>query len=246
MVGQRQSVKASTTKSSGTPKRKQYMGTTASMRRTTPYSGRRSAPPPASTTAQAMRTGGWANPAQGPEKKFVDVSSTFNPPAAAVTFVGPSLLNGVATGTDASSRIGRKAVIKSILLRITASLGTATVGGMFRVLVVYDKQANATAPAITDVLLADAFNSPNNLSNRDRFVTIFDQIMGPVDANSDREIADVFYKKLNLETLWNAGTDNLIGSIASGSIYMFVAQSGSMATNPPTLTSRSRIRYTDN
>lgn len=200
----------------------------------------------ASTTAQAIRTGGWANPSSGAEKKFVDTSATFAPTASAVTFTAGTLINGVATGTDASSRIGRKAVIKSILLRITTSLATGTKGGSFRILCVYDKQANATAPAITDILLADAFNSPNNLTYRDRFVTIFDQITEPVDAGGPNERAMTLYKKLNLETLWNSGTDALIGSIASGSIYIFVAQSGSIATNAPSVTIRARVRYTDN
>jgi len=104
----------------------------------------------------------------------------------------------------------------------------------------------ATAPAITDILLADAFNSPNNLTYRDRFVTIFDQITEPVDAGGPNERSMTCYKKLNLETLWNAGTDALIGSIASGSMYLFVAQSGSIATNAPSVTIRSRVRYTDN
>lgn len=239
----RKGVKYSGKKAQSTPKRQQYMGY-----RTYPYQ-RRQAPATAtgsSTAAQAIRTGGWANPVSGAEKKFVDVAATFNPTAGAVTFTNGVLLNGIATGTDASSRIGRKAVIKSLLIRATASLGTATAGGMFRLLVVYDKQANATAPGITDILLADAFNSPNNLSNRDRFVTIFDQIMGPLDADGDSQVADVFYKKLNLEEMWNAGTDALIGSITSGSIYAFVAQSGGMATNAPALTMYSRVRYTDN
>jgi len=200
----------------------------------------------ASTAAQAVRTGGWANPTSGAEKKFVDVAQTFAPTASAVTFTAGTLLNGVATGTDASSRIGRKAVIKSLLLRVTAAMATGTKGGAFRILCVYDKQANATAPAITDILLADAFNSPNNLTYRDRFVTIFDNVTDPVDAGGPNELAFTLYKKLNLETLWNAGTDALIGSIASGSIYLFVAQSGSIATNAPSVTIRSRVRYTDN
>jgi len=246
MVGQRQTVKAGSKKPYSNPMRQRYLGTTSGMRATKPYSARRSAPPAASTAAQAMRTGGWANPVAGAEKKFVDIAATFTPAAGAVTFTNGVLLNGIATGTDASSRIGRKAVIKSILIRATASMATATAGGMFRLLIVYDKQANATAPGITDVLLADTFNSANNLSNRDRFVTIFDQIVGPVDDGGPHQVSDVFYKKLNLEELWNAGTDALIGSITSGSIYAFVAQSGGMATNAPSFTLTSRIRYTDN
>nr|UOF82935.1 capsid protein [Cressdnaviricota sp.] len=245
MVKPRMYVKQTTSGAVSSPMRKKYLGTTAQSRRSRTFRFPKPASG-ASTTAQAIRTGGWANPSAGGEMKFVDNNNTFNPGAGVATFVGPSLLNGIANGTDASTRIGRKAVLKSILLRITASIATATKGGSFRLLVVYDKQANATAPAITDILLADAFNAPNNLSNRDRFVTIFDQIIGPLDVGGPNQTSDTFYKKLNLEELWNAGTDALIGSITSGSIYAWVAQSGGMATNAPQLTMYSRVRYTDN
>jgi len=245
MVGQRQTVKAGSKKPYSNPMRQRYLGTTSGMRATKPYSARRSAPPAASTAAQAMRTGGWANPVAGAEKKFVDIAATFTPAAGAVTFTNGVLLNGIATGTDASSRIGRKAVIKSILIRATASMATATAGGMFRLLIVYDKQANATAPGITDVLLADTFNSANNLSNRDRFVTIFDQITEPVSVQNNYACANVNYKGINLETIYNAGTDAAIGSIASGSIYLFVAQTGSTTIAAPVFTFKSRLRYTD-
>jgi len=228
----------------GTSARKAYSSYSAGARAA--YYSKKTALQPASTAAQAIRTGGWANPSSGAEQKFVDVASTFSPTAGAVTFTNGVLLNGIANGTDASTRIGRKAAIKSLLIRATASVGTATKGGSFRLLVVYDKQTNAAAPAITDILLADAFNAPNNLSNRDRFVTIFDQIMGPVDVGGPNNVADTFYKKLNLEEMWNAGTDATVGSITSGSIYAFVAQSGGMATNAPALTMYSRVRYTDN
>lgn len=207
---------------------------------------KKTSPPSASTAAQAIRTGGWANPTSSGESKFIDVDTTFNPGAGVRTFVGPALVNGIATGTTASTRIGRKVAIKSLLVRATGSIATATKGGSFRILVVYDKQANAQAPAITDVLLADDFNSPNNLSNRDRFVTIFDQIMGPVDVGGPNQVSDTYYKKLNLEQMFNAGTDNTIGSITSGSIYIFVAQSGAMATNTPSVVMSTRVRYTDN
>lgn len=203
----------------------------------------------ASTAAQAKRTGGWANPSIGGERKFVDTDGTYNPGFGVATFAGAgaTLLNGIANGTDASTRIGRKAIMKTILLRVNFSMAaTSTRGGAFRILVVYDKQTNAAAPAITDILVTDNFNSANNLSNRDRFVTIFDQITDPVDAGGPCSNGVVLYKKINLETLWNAGTTAAVGSIASGAIYMFIAQTGGILVANPSLVVNARVRYTDN
>ena len=52
-------------------------------------------------------------------------------------------------------------------------------------------------------------------------------------------------KTLNLETMFNAGSAGTIADITSGSVYMFIAQSGGITTTAPTLSYRSRIRYTD-
>jgi len=198
-----------------------------------------------STNQQAIRTGGWANPSKGGELKFCDIAATPTIPTSAA-FATPILLTAIANGTDASGRIGRKITLKSLLIRWQLSLAATSVGGSpVRVLVIYDKQANAQAPAITDVLLTDTFTSQNNLSNRDRFVTIFDQITEPVSVQNNYACANVNYKGINLETIYNAGTDAAIGSIASGSIYLFVAQTGSTTIAAPVFTFKSRLRYTD-
>lgn len=202
--------------------------------------------PKSSLTRQAIRTGGWADPSRGGELKFVDNVNNTDVTVAVTTFTTPLLLNGLAQGTTASTRVGRKIVMKSILIRYSQEVRTTTVGAAgYRILVVYDKQANATAPAVTDILENDTFNSPNNLSNRDRFVTIFDHMAVPIGANGPQAHADVLFKRLNLETLFNGGSAGTIGDITSGSVYMMMAQSGGWATAAPDFLSRIRIRYTD-
>jgi len=199
-----------------------------------------------STNQQAIRTGGWANPTKGGELKFCDNAVSTALVLGVATFSTAQLLITIAQGADASNRIGRKVTVKSLLMRWGIKLGvTSTQGCCVRILVVYDKQANATAPAITDVLLLDEFYSPNNLSNRDRFVTIFDHITPPISSGGDASVNDVLYKRLNLETIYNTGTDAAIGSISSGSIYLFVAQNGAMLTANGNINARCRLRYTD-
>lgn len=201
---------------------------------------------------QSIRTGGWANPVSGAELKFTDVSvsgqalglgtNTFTTP-------GPTfLLNGLVPDSTATGRIGRKIVMKSLYVRWTVNMAaTSTLGAPCRIIVVYDKQANAQAPATADVLVADSFLSPNNLSNRDRFVILADEVTEPIGvATGVYTASGVIFKKLNLETMYNAGNAGTIGDITSGSVYILAAQAGAIGTAAPIWSFRSRIRYTDN
>jgi len=200
-----------------------------------------------STTQQAMRVGGWANPGRGGEMKFKDNIFGGNPPVSSAAFSTGQLLNGIATGSAATDRIGRKVVIKSLLIRWRAYLQSSSLGGSpIRILIVYDKQANATAPAITDILLTDSFTAQNNLSNRDRFVTLSDFITEPLSVQDCWSRAGVIYKKLNLEVMFNATGTDTIGDITSGSIYMFVAQTSAVSVAEIDFAANTRIRYSDN
>jgi len=205
--------------------------------------------PRGGTSRQARRTGGWVSPTSTGELKFTDVSGALLPGVSdAFTTPGPSfLLNGLVPDSTATGRIGRKIVMKSILIRYTAYLRPTSVGGgPVRILVVYDKQANTNAPAVTDILLADSYTSPNNLSNRDRFITLFDEITAPLSVAGDFAVSGTLYKKnLNLEVMFNTGTAGTIGDITTGSIYILAANTGLVTTDGSRVGFRSRIRYSD-
>ena len=230
----------------GTPKASRLVGgRTLSYRPSAPLPGSYRARMLGPINQQALRTGGWANPSAGGELKFVDNSATTSTNLA-TTWSAAILLNGLANGSDASTRIGRKVTMKSLLVRYVASLQAgSTQGSPVRILIIYDKQANAAAPGITEILLADDFRSPNNLSNRDRFVTLADTITDPIAVNGTFSVAGVIYKKFSLETMFNQGTAGTIGDITSGSVYMFVSQTGTAGVAAPQVLWRSRIRYTD-
>lgn len=199
-----------------------------------------------STNQMALRTGGWANPSKGGELKFKDVTVDGNVAHTTAAFNTGILLNGLTPGSSASERIGRKVTIKSLLIRWSVHLSATTTGGApIRILVVYDRQANAAAPAITDILLTDNFNANNNLSNRDRFITIFDQYSEPISVQNNYATNGVLYKSLNLEETFNSGNAGNIGDISTGSIYIFVAAAESIGVANLAFEGRSRVRYTD-
>lgn len=197
---------------------------------------------------QAIRTGGWHNPSRGGERKYYDSAVVATTLAAAGTFVLPGLLNPMVPGSGANNRIGRKVVMKSLYIRWTANLQpTSTGGSPIRMIIFYDKQANAAQANATDLLVQNLFQSPNNLDNRDRFVVIADQTSDTVSVGNNYSIAGQCYKKINLETIYNAGSAGTIGDIQSGALYVTFAQTnGNVGTAQPQITWYARLRYEDN
>lgn len=181
----------------------------------------------------------------GPEKKNIDTSQTITLGIASDNFTVSSLLLGVAQGTTEGNRIGRKTTAKSFLMRWSAQFtATTTLGCNIRYKVVYDKQPNGAAPAVTAILVTDSYFSHNQLSNTDRFITLVDEITPPLAVGTAFSVSGTVYRKLGLETIW-ASAGGAIANIQTGSFYMIVAQSGFAAVAAPTFQYTARIRYTD-
>jgi hypothetical protein len=141
---------------------------------------------------------------------------------AAVNSTGSILLlNGTVPGTDVSKRLGRSIYESRLDMflyhAVTAATGTDQV---HRFLIVHDKQPNGTALAITDVLDSVLVNSQFNLSNRARFIILWDY---QVQLNAATEPYSNRFKHLeiplNKRVTFNAGTAGTIADIASGSLY---------------------------
>lgn len=152
----------------------------------------------------------------------------------------PTLLNGVDQGTDYNQRLGRKIVIQSIYLRmgitpaVAASYVTGNVahtGQKVRVMLVVDKQTNGAAFSATDLLGGGATTeSMNNLSNRERFVVLYDKVMnfgpGYYSAGVWQPLGGYtgipffkIYKKIKIPTVY-MGTGATVGSIATNGLYL--------------------------
>lgn len=184
------------------------------------------------------------------ERKVIDV----DPANYAFDTTGSvTLLNGVATGTDFTDRIGRKIVIKSIYVRgMIQPIDNNTGNTLCRMLIVYDMQSNGAAPVITDVLKSASPAAQLNMNNRDRFRVLIDKqwavaVISDIATQATGGAPTVYslkkYKKCNLEVLFN-GTTNAIGSIATGSIYMITVGNQAAGNGGQGLIS-SRVRFVD-
>lgn len=181
----------------------------------------------------------------GPELKDIDTDIS----AGVYDTTGSVILiNGIAQGTDFNTRIGRKFQMKSLLLRFSVQRGsTATTAALARWMIVYDKQANAVAPAVTDILVTANAAAFNNLSNRDRFIVIYDKILviGGTTGNDNSLMYQKKYRKMKMEVT-NGGTGNTIGSIATGALFLVTVGSVAAGTTAPAMSAAvARVRFTD-
>jgi len=176
--------------------------------------------------------------ARGNEKKFMDVQLLYTSWNVSNSYI--VLLNGVATGTDYNTRIGREVTMRSTYQRMFISDPTNI--QQVRCMLVYDKQPTGVLPAITDILEYNDANSPNNLNNRDRFTIISDKVYTTSPQGTEIRFVKK-YKKLRTVTTYN-NTGNGIADISTGALYFVAFAFNNVATT--TLSGYSRTRFIDN
>lgn len=192
-----------------------------------------------------LRSGG-RMPASSTEFKNIDVNGSTAIVAGSANAV-VTLLNGVAQGTTATTRLGRRITMRSLLVKADFNVGPTTTGASpIRVLIVYDCQTNATAPTATDVCVVDQLNSPMNLSNSRRFKTLVDEMIPCVGTAGPQSFAWNRYVKLNNAVEFNTGSAGTVGDIQTGSIYMLVWTNGTFTVAAPTASIFTRVRFSDN
>lgn len=198
-----------------------------------------------------------------PELKYFDISDTtgvfpFTTMVSAPTFI---TLNAVPEGAGANNRVGRRINMKSLQIRVNPSeldtlvLPASTNCFVWRVVIVYDSQANGAMPAMTDIFAGTLFagtnagdiHAPVNLNNRDRFLILRDKLytynfesgegFGTADGgmvgyiNRAPWVLRAFIKLNGLETTYSAtsavATQLTAASITTGSLLVGI-QCGSI------------------
>lgn len=177
------------------------------------------------------------------EKKYKDTSYQLTNCAAGgvLTFV-----SGVTQGADYYQRIGRKIRITSIQLEAAILPQFEGEPDRCRVLVVWDKQPNGAAlPPVTNILTDQGGGATSysfmNLDWRERFQVLMEETftLGFVRTTGDPAyypysvspaVANISrYKEVDL-TVEFQGTDNTLGSVSTGAIYVLTIGSRSGGT----------------
>lgn len=198
-----------------------------------------------------LRTGGFSFKATGgKELNFVDT-----PIAGTQVNLTPflTLLNGMAQGTTASTRIGRRIQMKSIEMKLRVVADSTTLFTSVRFALVLDKQANAAAPAFTDIYDTADPCSLRNISNKARFWVLWDSGVMPIIGNiatagqqtdSSMKIIEA-YKRINIPVQYNAGTAGTVGDIQTNALYFVGVGATASGTADAQITGSIRVRYDD-
>lgn len=200
------------------------------------------------TNGAPARTGGWYGPSlrSVTEKKVIDtVTATYSLQLTSPQVV---LLNGCATGTDYTNRIGRKTFNNSVYIRGMAyAKGNNNGTALFRMILFWDMQPNGVLAGAGDILQEATVESQLNINNRDRFKVLWDKqgVLGYANATlayGQNAVPIKKYKKLNMETIFD-GTDASVGSIQTGVLGMLFMSNLNSGT--PAADLSFRVRFTD-
>lgn len=201
------------------------------------------------------------------EKKNFDTDivaagmSTIPSLATAATYC----LNLFTAGTSANNVLGRQAVMRSLLLRMSirqaGNVSTGATATSVRVLVLYDRQPSGAAAATSATILgATTYGtaSPLNLGTSDRFSVLLDEkltlggigVQGTVTNQCVELPAPQYvdrYVKIGLPSEANTNFTGGIGGIQTGAVLILAWSDIAAANNPPVVDcAMSRIRFTDN
>jgi len=177
------------------------------------------------------------------EFKAVDVAAT----TAINSATAVALLNGIAPGSDIDERVGREVMMKSIQFKAVTYATPATgEDQLHRVLIVYDRQTNATALTAAEVLSTANVLAPRNLENRKRFSILFDRTYTINDSDEPGTFRTIkFYRHLKHPITFNAGVAGTVADITTGSVYLVMIGSNAAGDTAGSIQYSSRIRYLD-
>ncbi len=153
------------------------------------------------------------------------------------------LLNGCAPGDTATTRTGQSIKVDELDLRFALSVNATAVVDHVRILVIIDKQPNATQFAIADLLPVTNVVAPYTDGSQQRFIPVYDVTLPLSIYNTG-----AFFQRVRLpnkfHTTYNTGTAGTVADIVSYSYYL-VAFSD-QTTNTPTMLHYARTWFVDN
>lgn len=200
------------------------------------------------------RTGGFYGRFQGPgaETKFFDTQLAFTVDTTGeVPATGQLVL--IPQGVTQSTRVGRKATLKSLQIRLNAThtpAGGANAASTMYLYVVQDTQCNGAAAAVTDVFTSASMEQALiNIANSSRFrilkkwVMDFNSGAGVTTAYNNISRHVEFYKRLQLPIEYSS-TTGAITEIRSNNVFLIAGAIG--ADDAITVSGTARVRFSDN
>lgn len=209
-------------------------------------------------------TRGFSFPFSSVERKFFDIAAANYNVNTTGSF---TLLAAPVPGTDYTNRIGRKINLTSLFIRgfLYAEAANSAAGAVVdsdpqvaRMILFVDLQPNGNPPGVTDLLTASTPIAHLNPNNRDRFIILRDKqyVLGPIKSDNTATQSLAWsgspvafslkvFKKIAVQTIFNAGTAGTIADITSGALFMFWIGSTASGTTDAIAGLTTRVRFLD-
>ncbi len=154
------------------------------------------------------------------------------------------LLNGVAPGDTTITRTGQSIKMDRSDFRFQIAVNATSIVNFVRVIVVMDKQANATALTAADFLSNNTPYSPYTFGSQDRIVPLYDETFALSTYSNGAVTKCVGLPGINQHVIFNTGTAGTVADIVTNSVYLVYLSD--QATNMPAFTYHNRLWFVDN
>lgn len=156
------------------------------------------------------------------------------------------LENGLTKGDDYNNRSGRSVKFVSWQSLLRCTIHPSATHTTVRCMLWIDKQANAVGPTnateLLDTTSAGLIDAFRNLSNRKRFVCLIDRRFTLSQDYPEKVLK--LYRKLRMRTIYDDSDAGTIADIRTNALFWTFFSDE--ATNVPTITTNSRMRFVDN
>jgi len=173
------------------------------------------------------------------EFKAKDIANDIAP----TTTMNITLLNGLSKGDDLNDRDGRLVRWKSVWIKQCMTINPATINTFVRILVIIDKQPNATLLTVGEILSASTVESQRSLDSRKRLIFLKDQVY-VLTQDSGTAIFDNWYKDIDMKTVYDASDNGDISDIETNALYLCTITNEAVLA--PTIGRFIRTRFIDN
>ena len=174
----------------------------------------------------------------------LDLATTGTGDGGIKSTMGRTCANAISIGADINQRVGRKITIRSLEMHYSITADPdADQPAICRVMVIFDRQANGSQPAATDILTTSSINAPKNLNNRERFQILKDDLVSVMRLTEKNQVISKWYFRTALPVVYNSGVAGTYADIASGSLW--VCTLSEFMTDYPLLKGFLRVRYSD-
>lgn len=162
-----------------------------------------------------------------------------------------TLIPTIAQGASVNQRVGKKVLLKGLMIRGHIRSNTTTTLAEAAVLLVYDKRPQGALPGVADILVSASPDAMNNDANSGRFqivrrwdYTLIGNITTPT-IGREQQSFEKYVDLKNRPLYFKAAGTGAIGDIEQGALYLVTVGNIAPGTAAASFVAGFRTRFID-